>query len=124
MGGLLNRGRFGTFAKRLFDGTCDIYEYIYIKDEETGVLNKDLVLTLSGEPCRLAYLGSPAAGEGAAAAIRQRVRLFLSPNLEVKAGSFVRVAQSGRAREFILAGEPEIYGTHQEIELISRRREA
>lgn len=47
----------------------------------------------------------------------QKIKLFIAPELEIKAGSKIIVTGRGRMTEYKNSGEPAVYGTHQEIML-------
>lgn len=44
-------------------------------------------------------------------------KLFISPDVAIKAGSKIIVTQHGRTTEYSNSGVPAVYPTHQEIML-------
>ena len=52
------------------------------------------------------------------------IKLFLSPDIIVKAGSNITVTQAGKTTEYIASGIPAIYDTHQEIMLVLSKERA
>lgn len=50
-----------------------------------------------------------------AAALSQGVKVFLSPNVSIKAGSKLTVTQNGVTTAYKSSGVPAVYPTHQEI---------
>lgn len=77
------------------------------------------VLVKKGIPCRLSYSSAPAAGEAAPASpIMQTAKLFLAPEIQVKAGSKLLVTQNGITTAYQRSGQPVVYGSHQEINLM------
>lgn len=50
-------------------------------------------------------------------------KLFLSPNIEIKAGSYIEIKRFDRILEFEQVGESFIYSTHQEV-LLKRKTRA
>ena len=72
------------------------------------------VAVLEDEPCHLQYTNAgPAESGDASTSISQQIRLFLSPDKEIPAGSKIIVNLTA----FKLSGVPAKYKTHQEIEL-------
>lgn len=51
------------------------------------------------------------------ATVSQSVKLFISPDVVIKAGSKIIVTQHGRTTEYSNSGVPAVYPTHQEIML-------
>lgn len=49
--------------------------------------------------------------------VSQSVKLFISPDIVIKAGSKIIVTQHGRTTEYSNSGVPAVYPTHQEIML-------
>ena len=47
--------------------------------------------------------------------IKQDVKLILSNDIEIKAGSIIIVRQNGREIKYKNSGEPVIYSAHQEL---------
>lgn len=103
-----------------YDSICFIYEFG--KKQDTSGKSK---LTMEKEylaaeniPCRISFSNIPAASENGATVSRQQsVKLFLAPEIMVKAGCKVVVAQNGVVTEYKNSGEPAIYPSHQEINL-------
>lgn len=79
-------------------------------------------LTPEPVPCRLSFSSAPAAGEGAAAAVSQTVKLFLPPDIDIPAGSRIEVEREGQTLYYIRSGEPARYPGHQEVNLEIWRR--
>ena len=50
-----------------------------------------------------------------AASLTQGTKLFLPPNVEIKAGSKIIVEQDGVKNAYSASGVPAVYPTHQEI---------
>lgn len=106
------------YAESLYDSTCAVIEYI---GGEGVINNAQPVTAAEGIPCRLSFKSAPAAGNGAASEVSQSIKLFLPPDIDIKAGSGVIVNHRGVERKFKAAGEPMAYVSHQEVELKSER---
>lgn len=101
-----------------YTGSCSIYEYERVTDEKTKLTKNQEVLKLENQLCRLSYSGSPVAVASNNATSRaQEVKMFLAPEIEVKAGSKIVVTQNGVTAAYCKSGEPAIYSSHQEIRL-------
>ena len=101
--------------ERLYTGLCDIIDQQEIFDPETKQTSFESVTVAQAQPCRLSYSNISQAVQGNAAAIQQVIKLFLSPEVIVKAGARVDVTQNGRTPSYKAAGQPAIYSSHQEI---------
>lgn len=66
-------------------------------------------------PCKLSFSSLSAAGEGSVAAVSQSVKLFLSNEIEVPAGSKIVVTRRGKEYLFQRSGLPGIFLYHQEL---------
>lgn len=101
-----------------YDGTCTVTEYQRVKDPRTKITSEKEVVVLTDEPCRLSYANVSAVDQDETVARTAQVtRLFLSPDVQIKAGSVIEVAQSGVKRKYECSGVPAVYATHQEIVL-------
>ena len=104
-------------------GTCCVFEYRKYRDDVTKIAKEKEEMILSDVPCRLSFSSLPAAsGDGTAVSRQQAVKLFLAPEILVKAGSKIVVTQNGATQEYKNSGEPAIYSSHQEINLELFRR--
>ena len=97
----------------MYDAVCTIIiREEYEKDNSTtGFRN---VVLLEDEPCHIKYSSvKSAVPEETAANVSQEIRLFISPDIEIPAGSRITVNQVDYARSGVVAE----YATHQEIVL-------
>lgn len=102
----------------LYTGSCTIIEYGSFRDEVSKITRQAERTVLEGQPCKLSFEKTTAAVQtDTAAAVGQGVKLFIAPEVEVKPGSKIIVAQNGRRGEYLASGEPAVYGSHQEIML-------
>lgn len=100
----------------LYTGLCDITNQQEAFDPETGQTSFTETVAVTKQPCRLSYSGSAAAAQSESAAeVKQTIKLFIAPKVEVMAGARVAVTQNGRTTEYKAAGQPAVYSNHQEI---------
>ena len=98
-----------------YNGTCQITEHHKIKKANKSTAFEEVVV-LENQPCRLSFKTVTNASTGTtAAAITQIVKLFLAPEINVKAGSKITVTQNGVTTDYKSSGQPAIYTNHQEI---------
>lgn len=101
----------------LYNGTCTVTAYQeYVKpNKSTG--HREVVV-LNDQPCRIVYTSAPAvAGTETGTAAAQQIKLFIAPELEIKAGSKIAVTQNGVTKDYCCSGIPAVYMSHQEINL-------
>ena len=103
--------------EKMYIGTCDVIEHRKVKDpvtKKTGFKDEPVLLA---EPCRLSFKSSPVTGSDNTASVTQEIKLFVSPDVEIKSGSKIEVTQNGITKAYTNSSEPIIYETHQEITL-------
>ncbi len=104
--------------QKAYSGKCTIYEYSSVKDSVTKITRSEEHLHAADVPCRLSYSSKTAAKIGGnVTGISQTIKLFLSPDINVKEGSKITVKQDNLTRDYKASGSPAIYPTHQEITL-------
>ncbi|EQG59721.1 hypothetical protein [Clostridioides difficile] len=69
------------------------------------------MIVLENQPCKLSYKNIVSATEGKLAKLEQTIKLFISPDIEIKAGSKLIIND----KEYVRSGESAIYPNHQEI---------
>ncbi|HHI5792497.1 TPA: hypothetical protein ACP6IR_002271 [Clostridioides difficile] len=100
----------------LYRDKCTIVEYQPVKDPVTKRTNNKEVIVLENQPCKLSYKNITSATDGKVAKIEQTIKLFISPNISVKAGSKLIITnQNNITKEYIRNGESAIYPNHQEV---------
>ncbi|WMM24051.1 hypothetical protein RBU61_14120 [Tissierella sp. MB52-C2] len=103
-----------------YKGICTIWEYASVEDEDTGetITSPKPVPVHENIPCKVSKktISSVSSSE-VANTIKYEPVLFISPDIEIKAGSKLVVTQNGVTREYKRSGEPFPYVTHQEIVL-------
>lgn len=101
-----------------YEGRCTVTEFQQVKDPNTKVTKQKEVVVLHDQLCALSQVTlSAAQSNDTANRIDYDAKLFLSPDVTVKAGSRIRILQDGMDYEFESAGDPFRYPTHQEIKL-------
>lgn len=105
--------------RKLWDGVCSVYVIETIRNDSNGRDEPHEVLKLSDEPCRLSFSSvSSTSEQDSAPVIQQTVKLFISKEADIPAGSKVVVTQEGRTDTYQRSGEPAVYSTHQEVVLV------
>lgn len=74
---------------------------------------------LENQPCRVSFESNSTTVKSNDTVYEkpQSIKLFIAPELIIKAGSKIVVAQNGRTEAYKSAGPPRVYTTHQEIVL-------
>lgn len=104
-------------------GICSVYEFVKVTDNTTKLTKSNEKIVFENVPCRLSFSNIPAAsGNGTVVSKQQTVKLFLAPEISIKAGSKIVVTQNGVTQEYKNSGEAAIYESHQEINLELFRR--
>lgn len=103
----LEHGYTGTF-------TVTERKKVVREDHSTGFAEAQ---TVAGQPCRLSFTTSPAAGDGDTAALTQSVKLFCAPEVNIPEGSRLTVTQNGVTGDYARSGMAALYDTHAEYVL-------
>jgi hypothetical protein len=113
----------------LYHGECDIYE-LDEKRDERGVSTFERVSVQSGVKCRLVFSSREgfALLRNAAQATQStdyilNVRVFLPPDIYVKAGSIMEVRQNGVSYLLRATAEGARYKYHQEVMAVPEKEE-
>jgi hypothetical protein len=102
----------------LYFGKMTVREYQKGRNAKTKLTEETEVIVLEDIPCRLSFESVKAAEQTETTAnVSQAVKLFLSPDISVKAGSKITVTQDEITRDYTYSGIPAVYPTHQEIML-------
>lgn len=92
-----------------YEGLCTIMEYRDVTDERTKLSSEKEVTVAENQPCKLSFEKLDAVVQTeTAAAMAQGIRLFLAPEIEVKAGSRIIVIQNGVTEEYAASGKPAV----------------
>ncbi len=97
-------------------GTLTVTEMRKVKDEKSKLTKTEPVVVLENQPCKLSFetLKSTVQTDSAAS-VTQVTKLFVSPDVSIKAGSKITVTQGGVTTDYTCSGVPAVYPTHQEI---------
>nr|DAV07588.1 MAG TPA: head closure knob [Caudoviricetes sp.] len=109
----------------LYTDRCDIYNWESVKDPTTKVTEHKKVLRYENIPCRVSFKTISAVNQSTfEPVISQVVKLFLSKDIEIKAGSEIVVYRGGKVLQYKCSGLPAVYSNHQEIILLSAEEKA
>lgn len=104
--------------ERLYVDSCTIYTNELVTDAKTHVTKSQRVMSVEAEPCRVSFSSFPDTGKSRTAdSLAQAVRLFISPEVVIPAGSRIEITRNGKTTAYKRSGEPAMYPTHQEINL-------
>lgn len=102
----------------LYEDTCTIIEYRAVTDEDSHLTKHGEAVVLEDQLCKLSFESMAATSEGDNAAEQSiGVKLFLAPEIAVKAGSKIVVTHNGETVAYSNSGVAGKYVTHQEIAL-------
>ena len=97
-------------------GSLVVIEHQKVKDEETKLTGYKDVAVIENQPCKLSFESLKTASQSdSAATVTQTTKLFVSPDIVIKAGSKITVTQAGITTDYTCSGVPAVYLTHQEI---------
>lgn len=99
-------------------GTLTVTELQKVRDERSKITKSVEVVVLQDEPCRLSFEKIQATVQSeSAATIVQGTKIFVSPDISIKAGSKLTVTQDNVTTDYTRSGVSATYPTHQEIML-------
>lgn len=105
-------------AEKLYCGAMTVVEKKEEFDEDTKITDFAETVVLENEPCRVSYDSITVTGAQDGANIKaQEIRLFCSPDIDIKEGSKIIVTQHGVTEAYQKSGTPAVYKSHQEIKL-------
>lgn len=102
---------------RLWTDRCTVYVSVG-KTDESGLTDFTRTLLIKDQPCKLSFETLGKASGDPVATAGQVVKLFLTPDIEIPAGSMIVVTRNGnlnRVFEYVSSGEPGVFHDHQEI---------
>lgn len=109
------RNRAIKAFETLYEDTCTVIEKRKVK--ENGVTIQKDVAVLENQPCKLSFSSAQVTDGTNASKAKQIIKLFVSPCINVNAGSKVTVKHQGVATTYKSSGQPLTYPTHNEIPL-------
>ena len=99
-------------------GVLMVTEMQTVRDERSKLTSDEEVVVLENQPCKLSFEKLQTAIQSdSAATITQGTKLFVSPDISIKAGSKITVTQDNVTTDYTCSGVPAVYPTHQEITL-------
>lgn len=116
------------FARRalekMYDSKADIEVFKEDDSESTSVFAEESTkpsIKYYDQPCRVSQKPIGAATDGN---VQYQVKLIISPDLNIPAGSRIKVTDShGNVDQYVRSGDPfDSYSSHQEIDLMKDDR--
>ena len=105
-------------VEMMYDGVCTVTEHCKVTNPETHLTHFEDVVVWENQPCRLSFESRESVKQSeSAAGTSQSIKLFLAPEISIKAGSRIRVTQNGVTADYTHSGVPAVYASHQEIRL-------
>lgn len=112
------RNRQKEALEAMYEDTCAVYEYLPVKGPDTKITRKEETLVCGEIPCKISFEDISPASKGDGAAEQSiKIKLFLSPDILIKAGSKVVVTHLGEDISYSCSGAPGKFPSHQEVEL-------
>lgn len=100
----------------LYEATCTIITTVDVTDPVTNITSQNDVELVENEPCRLSYKNDYVMEDSEIAdTVKQIIKLFIKPELDIPAGSLFEITQHGKTSTYSNSGFPVIHGSHQEI---------
>ena len=106
--------------ERLWKDRCSVFVKKKVTDPTTKLTDFVETPLLQDQPCKLSFETLTSSSGDPVAAITQTVKLFLSPDVEIPAGSKIVVTRfNDLERQFTYSksGEAGVFTNHQEIQL-------
>lgn len=106
--------------EQLWKDRCSVFIKKKVTDPVTKLTDFKETLLLENQPCKLSFETLASSSGDPVAAVSQRVKLFLSPDVKIPAGCKITVKRfNDLEREFAYSqsGEAGVFTNHQEIPL-------
>lgn len=104
--------------EKMYKDLCDVIEHQEVTDPVTKKTGFKEVSVITNQPCKLSFGSFPSTTGGGTAEMAQSVKLFISPDINIKPGSKIVVTQPEHEPvEYSNSGMPAMFTNHQEIEL-------
>lgn len=99
-----------------YTDTCNVYGTKKVKKD--NITSFEDTIIVEEQPCRLSFSKAlPTNNADGTSTLSQTIKLFISPNIDIKPGSNIEVIRGERKVMYKCSGEPAVYETHQEITL-------
>ena len=103
----------------MYEGVCSVTEMQSVKNPTTGIIKQTPIVVLTDQPCRLSHRSAETTTVANGVAVQNRtIKLFVSPDVEIKPGSKITITQNGLTADYKRSGLPAVYESHQEINLV------
>lgn len=100
----------------LYKGVCTVFQYEEVTDPVTKRTNVVEVISYENQPCRISFQTKTSAKESDTVSIsKQTIKLFISPECDIKSGAKIEVTQNNVTKRYKASGESAMYSNHQEI---------
>lgn len=99
----------------MYKDKCTIYENRKTKNPITHVSEFKEVEVYKDVKCKLSFSSVTSSDKGDAVTIAQITKLFIAPEIEVKAGSKLVITHEGVTTEYTRSGVPALHSNHQEV---------
>lgn len=104
--------------EQFYEGLATVQEFRTLKDKKTKLTRPaELVTVYEDIPCRLSNRSEPVSTDRTLPEATHEIKLFLSPEYEIKPGSHIIVTQHDHTTEYAFTGVAARYCTHQELNL-------
>lgn len=114
----MNLSMVRSAIESLYFDTATIIEFQEVFDPEDGSTGVEEIVVCENQPCKVSHEYVRNAEDGAALdGIILVSRLFISPDLDIKAGSKIIITRNGVDTVYENSGEPARYYNHQEIKI-------
>lgn len=118
----MNAEKIRKAIEKTYTDVCDIYSFKKVQEGSITKLAK--VLEYENIKCALSQKNLKTAENNQShSKIDYDVKLFISPDIKLLAGSEIEVTNFGKTQTFKYVGEPFVYETHQEV-LLKREQKA
>lgn len=106
-----------SYLEMMYQDTCAIVEYQKVTNPDGSKGFREVTIQ-DKIPCRLSFKSGQTTGNTESASpLTDDIELFLSPDIEVKAGSKIVVTHFSKETAYQKSGEPAIYEGHQQVHL-------
>lgn len=118
---MISMKKYRVQLEKLYTDTCTVIEKQKVKTSSKQTRFED-VIVLSDLKCRLSTSSIPSASKGDVSSIEKEIKLFVSPEIDIKPGSKIivkKILEDGMTIEetYNCCGYAGAYQTHREYQL-------
>lgn len=114
---LHNPGRIKAILTQFYTGICKVEIKESVTDPDTHKTRPEVVTLYDNVQCRLSHESKSVSESYERNRVVQTIMLFLDNIYEIPAGAKITVTQDEVTNIYGMASEPNVFETHQEIEL-------